>query len=109
MATIESISYVDDIDGSEADGPVAFTLDGRDYEIDLSHDNAQRLRDILAPYLEGARKLSKNAKPTKVGIRRSKEELQAIRDWAATNGLVVAPRGRIAEEIVIRYNNRNAA
>jgi len=29
--------FIDDIDGSEAEGTVRFALDGADYEIDLNH------------------------------------------------------------------------
>jgi hypothetical protein len=36
--------FVDDIDGSDAEGTVRFGLDGTDYEIDLNAKNAQALR-----------------------------------------------------------------
>ncbi len=39
--------FVDDLDGSEAEGTVRFGLDGTDYEIDLNAENAQALRDAL--------------------------------------------------------------
>jgi len=38
---------VDDIDGSEAEGTVRFGLDGAEYEIDLSAENALALRGAL--------------------------------------------------------------
>ena len=34
--------FIDDLDGSEADGTVRFGLDGTDYEIDLNTEHAQR-------------------------------------------------------------------
>jgi hypothetical protein len=40
--------FIDDLDGSEAEGTVRFGLDGTDYEIDLNAGHAQALRDALA-------------------------------------------------------------
>jgi hypothetical protein len=45
--------FVDDIDGSAADGTVRF---GLDYEIDPNTENTQALRDALARYVVAARK-----------------------------------------------------
>ena len=42
--------FIDDIDGSEAEGTVGFGLDGAHYEIDLSQVHARELRAILARY-----------------------------------------------------------
>ena len=36
--------YIDDLDGSEAEGTVLFGLDGTQYEIDLSTGHAKELR-----------------------------------------------------------------
>ena len=43
--------FIDDLDGSEAEGTVRFGLDGTEYEIDLSAEHAQALRDALARYV----------------------------------------------------------
>jgi len=43
--------FIDDLDGSDAEGTVRFGLDGAEYEIDLSADHAQALRDALARYV----------------------------------------------------------
>ncbi|HRA46360.1 MAG TPA: Lsr2 family protein, partial [Phycicoccus sp.] len=45
MAKKVTISLVDDIDKSDAAETVSFSLDGVNYEIDLSSDNAGKLRD----------------------------------------------------------------
>ena len=50
MAKVVSTAYVDDLDGSEEKGPVDFSLDGKDYTIDLSDSNTARLRDALASF-----------------------------------------------------------
>ena len=51
--------FTDDLDGSQASGSVAFGLDGREYTIDLSDENAARLRDALAPYVAAARRVGR--------------------------------------------------
>ena len=48
--------FIDDLDGSEADGTVRFGLDGTEYEIDLNAEHAQALRDALARYVQAARR-----------------------------------------------------
>ncbi|MGH3992181.1 MAG: histone-like nucleoid-structuring protein Lsr2, partial [Pseudonocardiaceae bacterium] len=57
MAQQQSVVLVDDLDGSTAEQTVVFSVDGQQYEIDLSGQNVQRLHDILAPYLTKARKV----------------------------------------------------
>ena len=57
MATMTTVTLVDDLDGSEASESVSFALDGASYEIDLSDDNAEKLRDALAGYVASARRV----------------------------------------------------
>src|SRR4051812_41204704 len=49
MAQRVEVVLIDDVDGGEAAETVAFALDGANYEIDLSEENAAKLRDGLAP------------------------------------------------------------
>ena len=56
MAQKIQILFIDDLDGSEAEGTVRFGLDGTDYEIDLNAEHAQALRDALARYVHAARR-----------------------------------------------------
>ncbi len=48
--------FIDDIDGSEAEGTVRFGLDGADYEIDLNAKHADALRKALTKYIDAARR-----------------------------------------------------
>ncbi len=57
MAQKVQVVLVDDLDGGTADETVTFSLDGVSYEIDLTHDNAARLRDLLAPYVGHGRRI----------------------------------------------------
>ena len=61
MAQKVQVLLVDDLDGGEATETVAFSLDGTTYEIDLSSDNAGKLRKEFAPYVDHARKASGGA------------------------------------------------
>jgi Lsr2 len=40
--------FIDDLDGSAAEGTVRFGLDGTQYEIDLNKEHAKELREALA-------------------------------------------------------------
>jgi hypothetical protein len=50
------VKWPDSVDGSEASEAVTFALDGRRYTLDLSKDNAARLREALAPFIAVARR-----------------------------------------------------
>ena len=66
--------FIDDIDGSEAEGTVRFGLDGAEYEIDLSTAHAKELRNAFARYTQAARRT------TGAGSRRTRRERNAPAD-----------------------------
>jgi Lsr2 len=59
--------YTDDLDGrpirAGKGGTVSFSLDGVDYEIDLSARHRQALERALAPFIDNGR----NIKPLRAG------------------------------------------
>ena len=55
MAQKVQTLFVDDLDGSVAEGTVRFGLDGTEYEIDLNAEHATALRNALAAYVSAAR------------------------------------------------------
>lgn len=64
MATRITRTVVDDLDGStEGVNTRRFSIDGVDYEIDLSPANSGRFNDALAPYRKAARRLPKTRRP----------------------------------------------
>jgi len=103
---------VDDIDGGEADETVKFAIDGIQYEIDLSKKNANKLRDVLAPYISSGSKVGRGgvlaggraAARARAGGAGDRDQNRAIREWAQSKGIPVSDRGRIKQEIVDRYN-----
>jgi hypothetical protein len=99
-----TVTLVDDYDGkSKADETVFFSLDGVDYEIDLSLKNAGKLRASLDPYTDKARKLGRTVRKTTGRARSNAEQTAVIREWARQQGYEVSARGRIPAEIVQEY------
>ncbi|MGW8431321.1 histone-like nucleoid-structuring protein Lsr2 [Curtobacterium citreum] len=113
MAQKVTVQLVDDLDNSPInDGEgrtVQFGFDGSDYEIDLSNDNADKLRDALSDYVAAARKVSgrrggSSAGGSKTSAKRgNSEELAKIREWAKDNGYEVSTRGRISTQVQEAY------
>jgi hypothetical protein len=99
---------LDDLDGGEASETVKFGLDGHSYEIDLSTKNANKLRAVLAPFIEKATRVTGRTGPsgarTRAAAGGDRDQNQAIRAWAQRKGLGVAPRGRIRGDIVEQYH-----
>ncbi|GGQ72260.1 histone-like nucleoid-structuring protein Lsr2 [Couchioplanes azureus] len=102
----------DDLDGSEADRTVDFSLDGVNYTIDLSEKNAGKLRKALDPYLTVASRVGRTsgtgriASRTAAPGRSNREQNHAIREWAAKNGYEVSERGRIPASVIEAYHAR---
>ncbi|MEV0089845.1 histone-like nucleoid-structuring protein Lsr2 [Saccharopolyspora sp. NPDC003752] len=112
MAQKVTVQLVDDVDGTAADSTVEFALDGVNYAIDLSTENAAKLRDSLASFVANARKTGgrkrvavKPGKPSATPTAADRERNQAIREWARNQGMQVSDRGRIPAEVVEAYDN----
>jgi uncharacterized membrane protein len=98
--------FIDDIDGSEAEGTVRFALDGTDYEIDLNTKHAEALRKALARYIDAARRSSGAARrPARSGRRSATSGLNTteVREWAKAQGIEVKDRGRVPTELVVKF------
>ncbi len=114
MAQRVNVVLVDDIDGSEAAETVTFGLDGAQYEIDLSADNADKLREALAPYVGHGRRAGGRRRAGGGGAGRSSGSRSAassgspsaaeVRAWARENGWDVPERGRVSAEVREAYD-----
>jgi hypothetical protein len=114
MAQIREVRLVDDLDGEAADETIEFGIDGKNYEIDLSKENAEKLRDALASYVaaarrSGGRRRSGSSSGGAAARRPSidREQNQAIREWARKRGMKVSDRGRIPAEVLETYHKEN--
>jgi len=98
--------FVDDLDGSAAEGTVRFGLDGTDYEIDLNAEHARALRDALAPYVSAGRRAGGGARRSARAGRRAPANgvnTTEVREWAKAQGIEVKDRGRVPAELVIKF------
>lgn len=107
MARQTIVTMFDDIDGTKAAETIAFSIDGRSYEIDLSARNAAKLRKALEPFTAKAREAgtgsaSRSRVTTVAAVGQSRNAL--IRAWAASEGLTVPARGRIPQSVVTAYD-----
>lgn len=109
MAQKVTVEVVDDLDGSVitdgTGGTVAFSIEGKSYEIDLSGDNTEKLYSALEPFIDKARAVGSSAKRRTQSSNSSssnsgsRDRLQEMREWAQANGHKVATRGRISREV----------
>ncbi|OLR89762.1 histone-like nucleoid-structuring protein Lsr2 [Actinokineospora bangkokensis] len=113
MAQKVTVSLVDDLDGSVAEETVEFGLDGASYQIDLSADNAEKLRELLADFIDSARRAGGRKRATGKLVAKAprsasadREQNQAIRDWARKHGMTISDRGRIPSEVLDAYNEQ---
>ena len=104
MAQRTQILYVDDIDGSEAEGTVRFGLDGADYEIDLNKKHADQFAKAIRPYIDAARKVSSSRRAGR-GPRPARHNQSAVRAWARSQGLKISDRGRIPADVLAKYES----
>jgi len=98
--------FIDDLDGTAAEGTVRFGLDGTEYEIDLNAEHAQALRDALARYVSAARRISGGARRAARGGRRASASglnTTEVREWAKAQGIEVKDRGRVPAELVVKF------
>jgi len=111
------VLLVDDLDGGEASETLTFALDGTTYEIDLSKDHAQALREAMALYVGSARKM--NGRSGGSGARGrargasgrgggSANNTAEIRQWAKDNGHAVSERGRIPGVVIEAYDKAHS-
>jgi hypothetical protein len=106
MAQKVQTVFIDDLDGSKADGTIRFSLDGTEYEIDLNAEHTQQLREALAPYVGAGRRVSGSARrPARSGRRPqpSGPNTTEVREWAKAQGIDVKDRGRVPAELIVKF------
>lgn len=104
MAQKLVMTLTDDLDGSDAAETVSFSFENSSFEMELNETNASELRGILAPYKAAGRRISGPRTTKTTGLAAS---TAGVRKWAADNGIKVAVRGRVSEEILQRYAAQN--
>jgi hypothetical protein len=109
MAKKVSVTFACDYDAKEIpEGEHmlrSFSLDGRDYEIDLCVRHSQKFDELFSRFAGRARKAPgrgqvRPKRRTSAHRRHSAE----VRRWAKINGIAVSDRGRIPAEAIDKYN-----
>ncbi|MCQ9368180.1 Lsr2 family protein [Brevibacterium sp. 50QC2O2] len=109
MAREMKLVLTDDMDGSKAAETVSFSVDQGDYEIELSSENADKLREVLAPYIAAGRRVTRQrqsagrARNSGVTTYKTGPDTKLVRKWAKENGYDVSDRGRIEASILDAY------
>jgi Lsr2 len=112
----QRVVLTDDLDGSEATQTISFRINGQEYEIDLSDENAQRFHQALEPYVTNSRQVQRQPEPQRRGRgdgrRRTggsgRDDIPQIRAWAEAQGMDVSARGRIKKEIIDAYDQAHS-
>lgn len=102
------VQLEDDLSGGDAAESVSFSLDGKSFEIDLSEDNAARLRELLAPYIaagRGVRGVRGAQRRAFAASSADEADPATIRAWAVANGYEVSTRGRVSRELKDAYKS----
>ncbi|WP_067837677.1 histone-like nucleoid-structuring protein Lsr2 [Nocardia lijiangensis] len=107
MARKVVVTVIDDYDGSSpAVETVSFGVDGVGYEIDLSEENAARLREVFAQWTSFGRQVGKTGRRRSTLIAPAGArgpEAGVVRQWARANGFAVPSRGRVPSDVVAAY------
>lgn len=102
MARKVNIEITSDMSGDSPAETVAFSFDGRSYEIDLTAAEKKELHDSLARYIDNAQvKVGRSqSRPVRTTVGAS---TATVRAWAQAQGLTVPSRGRMPKEILAKY------
>ena len=110
MARQEIVRFIDDLDGSEAEGTVEFAFDGEQYRIDLSAANKERLAKTLEEFIAKSErvKAGKGVTVRSQSAKRVRTDNAPVREWARANGYEISDRGRVSKTIQEAYAQAQA-
>jgi Lsr2 len=104
-----SVTFACDYDSKEIpDGEQmtrAFSLDGRDYEIDLCEKHSQKFDEVLKRFSDRARKVTGRVTRTKRRTAAHRQHSAEVRAWAKRSGIDVSDRGRIPAQVIKKYDS----
>lgn len=108
MAQKISVTFACDYDSREIpDGEHmtrAFSLDGRDYEIDLCEKHSEKFDEVISKFAEKARKVSSRVSKPKRRTTAHRQRSAEIRAWAKRSGMDVSDRGRIPAQVIAKFD-----
>jgi hypothetical protein len=102
-----SVTFACDYDSKEIpDGEQltrSFSLDGKDYEIDLCEKHSQKFDEVVTRFAERARRVTGRVRAPKRRTAAHRQRSADIRAWAKTSGIEVSDRGRIPAQVIRKY------
>jgi nucleoid-associated protein Lsr2 len=81
----------------------SFSLDGRDYEIDLCEKHSQKFDETMRRFAEKARRVTSRVSRTKRRTTAHRRRSAEIRSWAKRSGMGISDRGRIPAHVIHKY------
>jgi hypothetical protein len=81
-----------------------FSVDGRDYEIDLCARHSQKFDEVFRRFAVHARKAMQQAGRARQRTAAHRKRGADIRAWAKDNDVPVSDRGRIPADVIARYD-----
>ncbi|HEV2376714.1 MAG TPA: Lsr2 family protein [Streptosporangiaceae bacterium] len=109
MAQQVSVTYACDYDQREIPHGQhrvrRFSLDGRDYEMDLCEKHSEKFDETLGRFATHARKAAGRQPRTKRRTAAHRKHSAEVRAWAKEHGMSVSERGRIPAEVVKSYES----
>lgn len=104
MAERVIVVKLDDLSGREGDDieTVRFSINGSAYEIDLSAANRKAFHKAVEKFVDVARR--DRGMATRPKRRNSSADLNAVREWARSNGYEVSDRGRVPARIMEAFS-----
>jgi hypothetical protein len=114
----QKVMLIDDLDGSEGVETITYSVDGQEYEIDLSEKNAEKFRSTMKGYIDASRPVERRQVMTLASARSSRrqssrggsgrDDIPQIRAWAESQGMDVSARGRVKKEIIDAYDEAHS-
>lgn len=81
----------------------SFSLDGRDYEIDLCMKHSQKFDEAVKRFADHGRRVSARVSRSKRRTTAHRRRSAEIRAWAKRSGMEVSDRGRIPAQVISKY------
>lgn len=107
MAQKVSVTFACDYDSREIpEGEHmtrVFSLDGREYEIDLCERHSEKFDEAVGRYADKARRITGRTVRPRRRTAAHRQRSADIRMWARDSGLDVSERGRIPAHIIAKY------
>lgn len=92
-----------------ADVTFTFALNDARYEIDLSQQNADKIRKQLEPWQKAGRRVRSSSRSSRRRPTAARQKSASIRDWARDRGYKVSDRGRIPVDVIAEYEAAHQA